>query len=49
MSSEWMQVMLEEIARKQAEAAEARAELESREPAPAGTPPGSPTETPPDP
>ena len=49
MSSEWMQVMLEEIARKRAEAAEARAEFEAREPAPAGARPGPPTETPPDP
>ena len=44
MSSEWMKVMLDEIARKQAEAEEARAELERRGvQAPDATPsPGTP-------
>ena len=31
MSSEWMKVMLDEIARKKSEASEAQAELERRE------------------
>jgi len=46
MSSEWMKVMLDEIARKKAEAEQARAELERRSaepqddalPTPAATP-----------
>jgi len=45
MSSEWMKVMLDEIARKKSEASEAQAELERREgeqeanPSPGGRPP----------
>jgi hypothetical protein len=39
MSSEWLKVMLEEIARKRTEAEEARAELERRRESPAADPP----------
>jgi hypothetical protein len=48
MSSEWMKVMLEEIARKKAEEAQGRAELERRQ-APEPARPPQPGETPPDP
>ncbi len=47
MSSEWMKVMLDEIARKKAEAEQDRLELERRraenEPSPDGAPPDDPT------